>query len=454
MIDPKTGKNIVAAPQAPAVAPPILRTVQRNIGAPQALPTTPAVMPTPPATTSHGAFLTDPSTSQPYGPQAGWSPAFQKFGQDVTQGLVAPALTPTQPPPSQGGGAGRGGLVPAAQAGATTISLVAPKSFTDPAGNVRSFADPGSADAAATRLQSPEGVAGLRNEILQRSFDPAKGPGTPEELAFAGAALPGPTQRVSLAAPAIGSPTPPPSPARGEGAEQVDVIRGTKVSRAGGGRGALLAAPEGESYDILANIDRHRNEPMTAQQQQQVDWDNELQIETGGGGSAVERLREAWAEQIMGATTAGVAPDANTLAMMKGLSGLPQEKAATPARVLSRSQVEGQLLQQMNPDALTERDRLVLGKGGAPVAPKLYSKPEYDQYGMKSGEVPYLYDAEGNARPLNFAAPAAGSAGQGQAQAGVPPDGTYNVPGRGRLTVKGGKVYDAKGKEVKDAQAK
>ena len=479
----------------------------------------------PPVTTGRGAYTpgtpiaprTGPRVATPQRVDFSSTPALQKLLQPApastkgyTQsnvnadrsgaGLVAPALPPPAPP-SKGGETlpppRGGGLVPAAQAAAPFVAppLAKPASFTDPAGRERVFADQASADAASAKIQSPQGMEDLKRSILNRKFDITstgqipEGTFTPQELEFA---APGPAQQVSLVAPPVlsrvegpvGSPTRPPSPARGEGAapaigsptppqisvpgfwtgdsarargsrdsavaglvEQgitdpkiqldflnfledgspsggnftadeiakygtgggggTDVIRGTDITRTG--RTEAFTGPKGQTFDALANVERDRGQPMTPAEQAKVDFESGPQREL--------TYQEALANTAQARLEHG-SPSETYLPLLAAAEKSARDQAGKP---LSLTQAQAQRYQQLQqPGAeLTEADRLVFGKGGAAVAPKLYSKPEYDQYGAKTGEVPYLYDAEGNARPLNFAAPAA---------AGAPEGGTVQAP--------------------------
>ena len=312
---------------------------------------------------------------------------------NASAGLVAPPIGPPPNPPPQSRGGQEGGrpgtgLVRAAQAqtppSRTAPPLAQPARFTDPVGRVRQFADQGSANAAAAKLQSPAGVAGLRNEALQRGFDLTstgqipEGTFTPEEQALVApelraAALDGSRAQPVDIAPAavVGGP-----------ADGVDVIRGTSVQRTGadGGTG-------------------------------------------GGGGSPTEIYRDALAANLQaglehGADIRQYAPE------IKFLSEAEENSAATvrasQGRLPTLSQFQAQRAQELtqNPEGINPADQLVFGKGGSSAVPKVYTRKLYEDPsspGFQTGELPYTLDSEGNPRPLNFAAPAAAGAPEGSA---------------------------------------
>lgn len=441
MIDPRTGKNIVAAPQAPAVTPPILR-------APQALPTTPAVTPAPPATTSHGAFVTDPGTGQPYGPQAGWSPGFQKFGQDMTQGLVAPAVASVagvarQPRDSATSQQPAGGPIPAAQA-ATPPAVATQAAMPGPAnggaaGGVYAYGDSKQAfafrhpltgrehpyltreqaeaglAAESARMQTPEGkaevVRALNNRPLNLTSDGKIPEGTfnPQEMALVAPELArtgldggkaqglGGDPSVTIASPA---------PAASAGASDgVDVIRGTKVSRAGGG--------------------------------------------ATGGGSA-EGLRNDIASRVQYGIDAG-SPLGAYGPELAFLKGIPQE-TAKGSGLPTLSQVQGQWIAQ-HPELITSPQQL-LGKEAATPNRKIISQPgppQEDEKGNLTG-LPgekkfYSVDpATGEALPLDLSGGAGQEGGVGQA----PPPHPLNQSPQAvaiRAAVRAGRMTPAEAKK-------
>lgn len=223
-------------------------------------------------------------------------------GAEPRSTLVAPELPPSNPvappptlprrtgeepaPQSRGGQEG-GRLVPAAQAATPGPANGAPAggvyaygdskqafAFRHPLTGrehpylTREQAEAGLA-AESARMQTPEGkaevVRALNNRPLNLTSDGKIPEGTfnPEEMALVAPELArtglaggkaeslGGNAAVTIAAPAAPPPNPPPSD-RGEGSG-VDVIRGTKVSRAGGGATGGGSA-EGLRNDIASRV--------------------------------------------------------------------------------------------------------------------------------------------------------------------------------------------------------
>ncbi|MGH8562700.1 MAG: hypothetical protein ACREXW_00915 [Gammaproteobacteria bacterium] len=105
-----------------------------------------------------------------------------------------------------------------------------------------------------------------------------------------------------------------------------------------------------------------------------------------------------------------------------------------------------QTLLDENPADFSATDRLLFGDRSSQTR-RIIGDPVTGEDGYPTGAKRFysVDPATGQAVPVEL--PGAGQRGQGT---GVPEDGIYEVPGRGRLTVKGGRVYDATGKEVKD----
>jgi hypothetical protein len=442
MLDPKRNRNELPPPVTTGIG-------QYTAGTPIAPRTAQGSVPVGPSRVDFSSTPALQKLLQPAPASTGYTQSNVNANRNANvkaAGLVAPALPPPNPvappptlprrtgplpPPQSSGGLGGGGLVPAAQAATPTAAppLAKPASFTDPAGNTRYFAGQGSANAAQGALQSPAGQEQLRSEIQRRTFDPTAtgqippGTFTPQELQFA---APGPAQSVGVQAPALAAPQ--------GGGTRPDLPYGTRES----------VISYGTPGDALANIDRDRGQPLTPREQAAVDWHSGPQpgknadgsvvrgtkvSRAGGGdqrgGSALEFANRALLEDMQAAEEMGgeVYHLGDKLKTLEGLSAVETSTRSAQPRPLSLSQAQAQRYQQLTqPGAeLTEADRLVFGKAGASAAPKLYSKPVYDpaQPGFKIGEEPYLLDAEGNARPLNFAAPAA--AGAPEASTGQAP---------------------------------
>lgn len=77
-------------------------------------------------------------------------------------------------------------------------------------------------------------------------------------------------------------------------------------------------------------------------------------------------------------------------ASRKGLPSLEGVKAGRASELLK------------DPSGISEADRLLFGKSQGEAKPGLYKEEILDEYGAKTGEVPYLYDNAGNATPLKF----------------------------------------------------
>ena len=217
---------------------------------------------------------------------------------------------------------------------------------------------------------------------------------------------------------------------------------GPAAPRASGGGGTFSVVP-----GLFSGVSRETEQALS---QARAD------ASARGDHAAVERSYQTPAERT--AADAAVAESR----ILKRLPRLPaaQQPAALTALTASQTARKGKPLSldqyraQQAPQLLageepTAGQNLLFGKS-PPAAPQLrvLQNPVTDEEGYATGaKEAFSFDPRtGQTVPLDLA----GGRGQGQGAqgGGVPQDGTYDVPGKGRITVRGGRAYDASGAEV------